>query len=388
MSVSAATVVSDFEPLPMVGIKALITQLESKLVCAREGRSTYFALRTTAEYMRFRAMERECHARLSALREQARLQSRKMPRRVGRKTSFYDGKKKSKRKRKRDSSDDDDDEDEDDSHGMAWKKSKCRYVAVMERSYLHLSLRSLVGQQLSPEEADLLAKSRALVEDEDEEEEDVSEEVRERLSRSAWVKWLLSPSGPYTGEVAGLVEHGYDLGDVLGTLAVRPGGRVETVATLIEGNLVDCVCSWPGCPWLTHTLGSPEQRSCAWLCANAARYGLEASREPDDAAIREWLATPVGAVERMSARHAARVERVRQAVGVDTGGRGGFVTDRWNGVCDLAWHVLDVDSNTGWRKVLYGRAAAAEKEAAWDAAEAAAAEALEDDLLADNTFFM
>ena len=111
MPVSAATVVSDFEPLPMVGIKALITQLESKLVCAREGRSTYFALRTTAEYMRFRAMERECHARLSALREQARLQSRKMPRRIGRKTSFYDGKKKSKRKRKRDSSDYDDDED-------------------------------------------------------------------------------------------------------------------------------------------------------------------------------------------------------------------------------------------------------------------------------------
>lgn len=380
MLVPAATVVSGFEPLPLTGIKALITQIESKLVFAREGRSTYFALRSVPEYEGFRAMERESHERLFALREQARLLSRKAPRRVGRKTSFYDGKKKSKRKRRRDSSGDDDDDDDVDSHGMSWKRSKCRYVAVMERSYLHLSLRSLVGRQLSPEEADLLAKSRALVGDEDKEEGHVSEEVRERLGQSAWVKWLLSPRGPYTGEVAGLVEHGYDLGDVLGLHAVRPGGRVETVATLIEGNLVGCTCSWPGCPWLTHTLGSPEQRSCAWLCANAARYGLVASREPDDAAIREWLATPVGAVESMSARHAARVERVRQAARV------GIVTDRWNGVCDLEWHVLDVDSNTGWRKVLYGRAAAAEREAAEAAADDAAAEALEDELLAGNAF--
>ena len=77
MPVSAAIniVVSALEPLLLVGLRALITQIESKLECAREGRSTYFALRTTAEYMRFRAMERECHARLSALREQARLNS-------------------------------------------------------------------------------------------------------------------------------------------------------------------------------------------------------------------------------------------------------------------------------------------------------------------------
>ena len=84
MSVSTAIVASALEPLPLIGLRALITQLESKLVCAREGRSTYFASRTIDEYLNFRDMERECHERLPVLREEVRLRSRKAPRRVGR----------------------------------------------------------------------------------------------------------------------------------------------------------------------------------------------------------------------------------------------------------------------------------------------------------------
>jgi hypothetical protein len=95
----------------------------------------------------------------------------------------------------------------------------------------------------------------------------------ERLKRSAWVRWLLSPRGPYIREIAGLVEHGSDQADVLGHLV---GDRVEKAADIHHGNVVNsyCVCSWPDCPWLTHTLRSPEQRSCAWLCANAVRYAV------------------------------------------------------------------------------------------------------------------
>jgi hypothetical protein len=202
-----------------------------------------------------------------------RLRSRKAPRREGRKTSFNDGKK--KRKRKRRQSGDDDEETSDDLHDMSWKKFVPLYQAVMERSYLHLSLRSLVGQLLSPGEVDLLVKSSVFVEEDD--RENPSAGVRERLKRSAWVRWLLSPSGPsspYTREVADLVERGSDRADVLGRLADGPGDRVEKAADIFHGNVVNCVCSWPDCPWLTHTLGSPEQRSCAWLCANAVRYAV------------------------------------------------------------------------------------------------------------------
>jgi hypothetical protein len=374
MSVSTAIVASVPEPLPLVGLRALITQIESKLVCAREGRSTYFASRTIDEYLNFRDMERECHERLPVLREEVRLRSRKAPRRVGRKTSFYDGKKTSMRKRRRDSEDDDNDEDEGDSCELKWTKVVERYQVVMERSYRYLSLRSMVGQRLSPGEAGLLVKSSAFVEEDDEEK--LSVDVCERLKQSTWVRWLLSPSGPYAPEVAGLVEHGSDRVDVLGHFVA---GQAEIVSDPYHGNVANCVCPWSDCSWLTHTLGSPEQRSCAWLSANAARYGLVAFRLPDDEAIRAWLATPDGTVERMSAKRAARVERVRRSAGVDMTGRDASATDGRNGVCDLGWQGLDVVSNTGWRKVLYKRAAEA-------ADEAAAAEALEEELLAGNTF--
>jgi hypothetical protein len=56
MPVSTAIVVSALEPLLLVGLRALIKQIESKLECLREGRSTYFALRTIEEYIRFRAV--------------------------------------------------------------------------------------------------------------------------------------------------------------------------------------------------------------------------------------------------------------------------------------------------------------------------------------------
>ena len=41
---------------------------------------------------------------------------------------------------------------------------------------------------------------------------------------------------------------------------------------------------------------------------------------------------------------------------------------------DLSWQNLDVASNVGWRRVLYGRAAQSEREAADAAEEDAAAE--------------
>jgi hypothetical protein len=53
---------------------------------------------------------------------------------------------------------------------------------------------------------------------------------------------------------------------------------------------------------------------------------------------------------------------------------------------DLSWKNLDVASNVGWRRVLYGRAAQSEREAADTAEEEAAAEELENALLASNTF--
>ena len=77
---------------------------------------------------------------------------------------------------------------------------------------------------------------------------------------------------------------------------------------------------------------------------------------------------------------------MRLSGGADVNRRDVSAKIRSNGLGDRGWHSLDVSSNVGWRKVLYRRAAVAEREAAEAAEEAAAAEALEDELLASNTF--
>jgi hypothetical protein len=76
----------------------------------------------------------------------------------------------------------------------------------------------------------------------------------------------------------------------------------------------------------------------------------------------------------MSVRHAARIERVRLSGGADVNQRDVLAEIRKDG--HRGWHSLDVSSNVGWRKVLYRRAAVAEREAAEAAEEAAAAETL------------
>ena len=83
-----------------------------------------------------------------------------------------------------------------------------------------------------------------------------------------------------------------------GFLARRYGASTVRVADFIHRNreygCVNCVCHWPGCPYLMHTLGSVAQKSCRIMCENAGKYRLDATRAPDYMypAIREWLGTP------------------------------------------------------------------------------------------------
>ena len=151
-----------------------------------------------------------------------------------------------------------------------------------------------------------------------------------------------------------------------------------------------------------HTLGSAAQKSCRIMCENAGKYHLDATRAPDYPAIREWLGTPSWTAARMAQLSRVRVSRVRREGGADTNRddvravyrenkvssdvvEGG--AEIWSFAGDQSWLYLDrVDSNSGWRKVLYRRAAEAEMEAADQAEEAEAAEALESALLASNTF--
>ena len=111
-------------------------------------------------------------------------------------------------------------------------------------------------------------------------------------------------TGSFLPEVASLIGQSPEGREVLTSmLDKRYGEGIVAVADLSHDNPVKCVCSWPNCPWLTHTLGSEQQilKSCAWLSANAERYGLVTSRDPDPPEIREWLATPIAAVHEMSA---------------------------------------------------------------------------------------
>ena len=370
----------------------MIVVLEGKIKHAHDGP---MVLRN---HTSFCSWESNCKDRLAVLRAQLKAGSGKRPRHDRVKTSFYDGKQWSKRRRLNRV------EREElwtDDLDTPWQRSMPRYCVVLERCYRYLSLRRMLGDELTLGESRLLSGSSEFVEDEDREEGDGA--GNNSLVRSAWSNWLLSPRGPYSLEVRDLIEQGGD--NTLGFLARKYGASTVRVADFIHRNreygCVNCVCHWPGCPYLVHTLGSVAQKSCRILCENAGKYRLVATRAPDCPAIREWLGTPSGAVIRMLRRSRARARRVRRDGGVDTnrddvravyreneassdvveGGAG-----IWSFAGDQSWLYLDVESNSGWRKVLYRRAAEAEMDAADQAEEAEAAEALESALLASNTF--
>ena len=397
MSTPTTSVVTPHEPLPLAGIKALIVQLEGQKAWWHDGPS---GDGSPENYAHYRAIEDELDERLFVLREQLKNMPRKRRRCEGVKTSFYDGKwKKEKRKGLI-----------EDAYfvgtGHEWKKIMSKRKAALYRFYRLLSLRCMTGDSLSRGEESLLDTARESVDEQDREKDDgrnPSDETGAALGQSVWTRWVLSPRGPYSREIARLVRQSAEGREVLSPLGDRSSGDVVRVADHSQGNLVKCVCSWPNCPWLTHTLGSEEQKSCAWLSANAERYGLVTSRDPDLPEIREWLATPDAAVRAMSLKHADRVMRVRREGEVDVNRsdvrakydekkihsdvvKGGDDVWVFEDVQDLSWQNLDVVSNVGWRRVLYGRAARSEREAADAAEEEAAAEALESALLAGNTF--